>query len=111
MNNLGAWSFLWENPERYIIVKNSRVYPSGDLGLIFEKTTRYYIGVEDDNLLRLLIQMMLQAGVQSVESHDFQPEPTDAVKIIENGLASGLSREEINRRLRMLEKQHLGRGG
>ena len=62
--------------------------------------------LEENNLGRLLVSRMRDAGVESVESRDFRPEPPDSVKLIEDGLASGMSREEINRRLRLMEQQH-----
>jgi hypothetical protein len=106
MINFDEWSFLWENPNDYIIVMNINIPPHDpEMGVIFEKRTRYFLKVGNDSLLRLLVQRMRQAGVQSVESQDFHPELTDARKLIDEGLAAGVPREEINRRLRELDKQ------
>ena len=102
MADLEAWSFLWKNPERYLIVTNLSIFPDGDIANIFDKIDRVYHVVENDDLVRLLIQRMRQAGVRCVESRNFRPEPSEATKLIENGLASGLSLEEINRKLKNL---------
>jgi hypothetical protein len=102
MSNIEDWSFLWENPENYLIVTNFSIFPEGDIASIFEKSTRTYYLIEDDELVRLLIRRMRQVGVQCIESQDFHPEPSEATKIMEDGLAAGLSREEINRRLKQL---------
>jgi hypothetical protein len=102
MNGPMEWSFLWERPGDFIIVTNSATFPEGDIGLIFDKETRTYLHIEDDALVKLLMKNMRQAGVQCVELRDFRPEPSDATKIIENGLSNGLSLEEINQRLKQL---------
>lgn len=105
MSKLGRWSFLWERPRDFLIVTYPEIFPDRRTGMIFDKKMRHYIGIEDDDLLHQILQKMRDAGTESVDTQDFRPEPTDAVKIIEEGLAQGLPREEINRRLRLLERQ------
>jgi hypothetical protein len=97
MSSFESWSFLWENPENYLIVVNSDIFPDIDSGVIFDKKTRYCLGIED--------RRMREAGVESIESRDFHPEPTDATKIIEDGFAAGLSIQQINQRLKELRKR------
>jgi len=103
MDDIGEWSFLWENPEDYLIVKNSALFPNDEGSLIFDKRTRLGFGLEDGNLNRRIIQRMRQSGVRTVESRDFHSGPTETTLIVETGRAAGLSCEEINRHLRALD--------
>ena len=103
MNNIREWSFLWENPKDYLIVKNSALFPNDEGSLIFDMRTRLGFGLEDGSLNMSIVQRMRQAGVQTVESREFHAGPSEATLIVETGHAAGLSREEINRRLRALE--------
>jgi hypothetical protein len=105
MTKLQDLSDLWENPENYLIVVNSDIFPDLDSGMIFDRRTRYCFGFEDDALNSSVIRRMREAGVESIESRDFHSEPTDATKIIENGFAAGLAVQQINQRLKELRKR------
>jgi len=86
-------------PERQTIGSGT---PIGRYNLIEQRL--YCLGIEDDHLLKALVRQMLDAGVESVVSHDFHPEPTDATKMIEEGIQASLSRDEINRKPRSLRE-------